>query len=170
MLGLLWCVSPLGYAADMAYVTFDVGDGEKYQSEILLPDMNTIEHSGAVREQLVCQSLHSVTLFTELQTKEKVTVPITKLVTYGLTLHSKVVDSSQDLYRFSLEYMGQPTLSISSAETNKIILKDSPEDIRYQVNFALQADIPVCNQVNKMIGGDDQFSSTLCITLHQTAL
>ncbi|MDV7105978.1 hypothetical protein R3X26_16345 [Vibrio sp. TH_r3] len=157
-------MSPLGNAAGIAHVTFDVGNGERYESDVLLPNIDDVKNSMTEQDQLIYQSLHSVTMLTELQNIEESTVPVTKLVTYGLTLHSQLLDSSQDLYRFTLEYMGQPTL-LSSTDVNTIVFKGSPEDIIYQVNFTLERDVPVCNQVTKTIVKNDSFTSTLCINL-----
>ncbi|MEZ8886153.1 hypothetical protein AB4230_12825 [Vibrio cyclitrophicus] len=157
-------MSPLGNAAEIAHVTFDVGNGERYESDVLLPNTDDVKGSMTEQDQLIYQSLHSVTMMTELRNIEESTVPVTKLVTYGLTLHSQILDSRQDLYRFTLEYMGQPTL-LSSTDLNTIVFKGSPEDIIYQVNFTLQPDVPVCNQVTKTVAKTDTFTSTLCISL-----
>ena len=165
LFGYLLCSSTLVNAAQIAHVTFDVSSGTRYESDILLPSGDNVKNMHTEMEQLIYQSLHSVTMFTEMNTQNRSTVPATKLATYGLTLHSKVINIDQDLYQFSLEYMGQPTLSLSSTETNKLHFKDSPEDIKYQVNFALQPDVPVCNKISKQIGNSESFTSTLCITL-----
>ncbi|MDB1125576.1 hypothetical protein [Vibrio algarum] len=147
-------------ATEIVHLSFDLGNGQKYHSEVLLPN----EHKEDLY-QMVFQSLHSITLFTELKNEEEKDFPITKQVTYGLTVESKAIDQAEGLYRFSLEYMGIPTLSVSNDEENKIVLKNSPEDVKYEVNFALNSSTPVCSNMSKTSNENTSFSSSFCVAL-----
>ncbi|WED29721.1 hypothetical protein L3V77_20130 [Vibrio sp. DW001] len=157
---ILFIVPMWANATEIVQLSFVLGNGQKYQSEVLLPNENKDE-----LYQMVFQSLHSVTLFTELKSDEEKNYPITKQVTYGLTVQSKAINQSEGLYRFSLEYMGIPTLSLSNEVENKIVFKDSPEDVKYEVNFILDSNTPICSNMSKTSNNNASFRSSFCVAL-----